>query len=267
MTSFLDASTWTRLAPGAYATTVDSGWSQGRGTFGGLIAASVVRACEETAGVEGGRLRSLHLHLCAPLAVGEARMFAKVERRSLALTFVSCRVLQRGKVVAFGGGSVGTDRAATLDLSTARMPEMAGASAAPVLGDVPLLPPFAKRHVEYRFAWGPPPLSGGERAESGGWIRLREPSPLDAAMAVALLDAWPPAVYTRVKTPHVMGTTALALHIVGELPPAGLPADTPWGLTVHSEHTQAGFSDEVNRLWTPSGELLAVARQIVTLVR
>ena len=247
-------------------TTIDESWSQGRGAFGGLIAASVVRACEAVAG-EVGALRSLHVHMCAPMTAGEARMFAKVERRGVALSFVSCRVLQRGRVVAFGGASIGADRSDLLDASTVAMPDMASADVTPVLGEVPLMPPFARQYLEYRPAWGPPALSSGPVAEGGGWIRLREPSPLDAAMAVALLDAWPPAVYSRVSTPHVMGTTALALHVVGDLPPAGLAVDTPWGVTVHSHHVHSGFCDEVNRLWTPDGRLLAVVRQVVTLVR
>ncbi|MFT4623819.1 MAG: acyl-CoA thioesterase [Myxococcota bacterium] len=267
MSAFLDASKWERTAPGAYTTEVDGAWSQGRGMFGGLIGAAVVRAVEETAGPDSGGLRSLHLHLCAPLRVGQARLFTKVERRGPGLVFVSARVLQGGKVAAFGSGCTGRARDRRLDFADAVCPVMAPASEVVPLGPSPLLPAFAKDHVEYRFAWGPAPLSGGDRAESGGWIRLREPSPLDPAMCAALLDAWPPAVYSRTDQPHVLGTTALAMHVVGELPPRDLPVDTAWGLTVHSRTTHAGFADEENRLWTPSGALLAVARQVVTFVR
>ena len=44
MQNFLEASSWRPVSSGTYAWDVDPHWFQGRGVFGGLQAAAVVRA-------------------------------------------------------------------------------------------------------------------------------------------------------------------------------------------------------------------------------
>ena len=64
-------------------------------------------------------------------------------------------------------------------------------------------------------------FSGADVALSGGWIRFEDPRPFDALAAVAYLDAWLPAPFTRTTTPVRAPTLDYTVHIRDHLPPAG----------------------------------------------
>ena len=52
MSTFWEASSWTRTAAGVYGWEVDPTWAQGRGIFGGLQGAAVVRAMEREVAIK-----------------------------------------------------------------------------------------------------------------------------------------------------------------------------------------------------------------------
>lgn len=266
MQNFLEASTWRPVAAGSYAWEVDPHWFQGRGVFGGLQAAAVVRAMEREVHAER-TLRALHLQFCAPLQAGEAMLYIKRERKGAALTFLSARVVQNDRTILYGTASLGRARKSVLDHKRETLPEMPPAERVP---PIPMagtdMPEFARHFLEYRFCHGSLPLSGSQDASLGGYVRFVDSGPLDAPMAVALLDALPPAALVPATAVRPMGTIAYAVHCMGTLPPPGASEATCWPICVSSDRTSDGYSDETNTLWTPSGELLACARQLVAVV-
>ena len=58
------------LGEGAFEARIREGWYQGRGAFGGLIVALIVRALEALVGDDGRPLRTLTCHFCAPAVAG-----------------------------------------------------------------------------------------------------------------------------------------------------------------------------------------------------
>jgi acyl-CoA thioesterase len=119
------------------------------------------------------------------------------------------------------------------------------------------LPPFGN-HFDYRFTVGAPPFSGAEEALTGGWLRLSEERPLDAALTVALTDSWPPAVFTASTGPLAVPTLDLTVHLRAALP---RPGDWVLG-RFRTRAARAGFLDEDGELWSRDGELLAQSRQL-----
>jgi acyl-CoA thioesterase len=124
-------------------------------------------------------------------------------------------------------------------------------------GTLPGAPLFTE-NFEYRFAFDGPPFQEGEYASTGGWLRLRDGEPLDAALAAAYTDAWPPAVFWRLPTFAIVPTLDLTVHF-RELP-AGY--DDFVLATFDSRREHDGLWEENGELWSRDGRLLVQSRQL-----
>ena len=255
------------LGGGAYAARVDRGWWVVRGPNGGYIAATLVRALEHAVGDPARALRSLTVHYLRPPAEGEARIETVIERAGRTVTTTSARLLQDGKLLALALAAFA--RAGTSpEMHHALPPEVAPPEASAPRGESPI--PIHERY-EQRFAIGPLPMTGprSREARTGGWLRLAEPRPLDAALLVAYADAWPPAVFTTDEIPPSTGgvpTVDLTVHIRTPLPAPGLRPDEPVLVSFRTREVSQGLLEEDGEIWTRDGRLLAHSRQLALLL-
>jgi acyl-CoA thioesterase len=262
---FARASAVARVRDGVYAADLGAGWTQGPGIYGGLSGAVVLRAMAHEA--QGRPVRSLSLQYCAPLPPGPCRIEVTPERAGTGASFLSARVQADDRLQVHAIGAFGTDRPADLDEDHVRPPSVPPPEDVPGFPpDLPGIPTFI-RNWDLRFAYGAPPYSGAASSRVGAWIRPREPEPLDAALALALLDVLPPAILARETRPRPVTTMALHAHFLDAFPRADLPPDAFYWLDVHSLVTRAGHSDEEVRLFDRDGRLLALARQLFVVVR
>ena len=88
------------LAPGRFAWQVPDGWQQGRGAFGGLVLAALLRAMEAVEPDRGRVTRSLTGDLCGPVQPGPAELVVEVLRRGNNLSNLDARLYQNGEVQA-----------------------------------------------------------------------------------------------------------------------------------------------------------------------
>lgn len=263
MGPFEQATTWEAGAFGSFSADIGSEWTQGRAVWGGLLAAGALRSILRFAEGPEREARTLHLHLCAGVQPGPIELLVRAEREGLGLAFYSFRLLQRGKVALLGSATLGRPRDDQLDFDHAERPRLRSwEECPPIPKEHPLLPPFT-RYLEYRSGLGPDPLSGAERAAGGGWLRPIAPTPLDAPLVAAFLDAWPPALYSRLRQPVAMGTLSYLVHFFDPLPAGPAPA---LALTVGADRCVGGWSDETDALWTADGRLLGRAHQAVVAI-
>lgn len=263
--SFTAASAVQRAAPGRYTVEADVTWLQGRGAFGGLIAAWLVRAMEAEVDDPGRPLRALTCELCAPARPGPAEVHVRALRAGLNVTFLTAELRRRERVVARASGVFGRPLPAAASQAAARAPVVPPAAEVPPW-DPPLQLPTYCQHVAHARCVGSEVLSGpGAEAALGGWTRFRAPAPDDAASRVALLDAWPPALLTRLDAPRAVATITMSCHLLGPPGPAVAPG-TPLLVTARSDVTLEGYSDERGELWSPDGRLLATSHQVVGVV-
>jgi acyl-CoA thioesterase len=261
----------TALAPageGAFEARIDPGWFVVVGPNGGYLAAILLRALTLAVGDASRAPRSLTIHYTAPPEAGPARVETRVERRGGALTSASCRLLQNDRLLARAMGAFSRPHPGSYSFREVAPPEVPPPEACPPRPRPPEAPRIAERY-ETRWALGSPPMTGGERALCGGWIRFEEPRAVDALALAAFSDALPPALFSRLADPAIgrgLPTVDLTLHFRAELPLPGARADDFTLCVFRSRLARDGFVEEDGELFSREGELLAQSRQLA-LVR
>jgi acyl-CoA thioesterase len=243
-------------------------WYQGRGVLGGVVAGALARAMAEALprGDRDRPLRWFSAHFCAP-ATGVADLEVTPVRRGRSVSHMRAelrRAGDEGETVAFASATFAGPRPSALRWCSPTMPEVPPPASIAPFRDTPT-PTFAD-HLELRFCRGPAPLSGGDVAEMGLWIRFAEPLVVDVPAALALLDAAPPAAMARLRDFRPMATVALACQFFERLPLAGAAADDHYLLVVRSNVCGDGYAEELDELWSADGRLVALCWQDIALL-
>ncbi|MCR9095822.1 MAG: thioesterase family protein [bacterium] len=262
----------TRLTDGRFEVRIDRGWWIIRGPNGGYIAAILAKAAAATIDDPGRPLRSLTIHFLRPPQEGPAEVEAVVERSGRTVTTVSVRLLQNGKVQAIATAAHAVPRKMEGFIHAA-MPDVPPPSecAPRVRTPTPDGPTLHERY-DQRFTIGPAPFSDEPRtreARSGGWIRLKESRPWDAAEIAAISDAWPPAVFASSDMPETTGgvpTVDLTVHLLNPEALAALAPEAFVLVDFTTRAVQGGYLEEDGEIWSEDGILLAQARQVGVVI-
>ena len=250
----------------SYRVRIDEGWWVGSGPNGGYLAALLVRTFEAAVDDRLRTCRSFTAHYLARPEPGDAVIEVTVERSGRSMTSLSARMTQNGRVLLTALAAFSLPRSGP-EFSDLAMPDvpMPEELSDPVFDDrlpAGAIPVMAERYQQ-RWAIGARPFSGGTEAVVGGWIRLAEPRPVDAAVLASYTDAWMPAMFSRVTGPWGITTVDLTVHI-RSLPPEGYD---DWCLVrFRSVAGEDGFCDEDGMIWTRDGQLLAQSRQLAAIL-
>ena len=192
----------------------------------------------------------------ADIAVREVRVGRRVSTYDAVLT-------QGGKEVAHAVVSTHDwDAAGTFEHTPHAVPDVprpedcADVSALVPAGIVPILDRYS-----YRAPSVPGWLTGAPSGvtESLCWIRAADERPVDALLAGAMTDAFPPVT---AEIGHLASATIqLTVHFRRRPEPG-----TVWALGhVVTRHVVAGYHDEDVELWDEQGRLIAQSRQLAIL--
>jgi acyl-CoA thioesterase len=265
MNPFLTATTWPCITPGRYRGTLDETWYQGRGVYGGVLAASVLRAMRAEVPDTERRPRSLTVHFAAPAVAGPALLDVRVEREGTRVSHLSARVLQADKPVALATATFAASRRESVHYDRSTRPAVPPPSEVEFIPWNPFFPVFVK-HFELAFCHGSMPYSGAEHPRLGGWMRLVEPTLLDAPLAAAYLDSWPPGVLAVVSDPRAAASVDFRIDFFADLPRASAVVGEHHLVTVESTFASDGYTEELRELWTEDGVRLAQCRQLIALL-
>lgn len=251
------------LGDGAYEGRIDDRWWTPRGPLGGYVMAIVMRALTATVDAGDRQPRSVTVHFLRAPRAGPVLVRPVVERRGRSMTTASARLEQDGEALALALGAFSLPWPGPL-LSEAPMPDVeppGGRLAAQPEGPDDGRPPFLDLlTMEGRF--GAMPFSGSDRAETGGWLGLREERQLDALAVLVLADAWFPAPWARLRALAPAPTVELTVHFRAPLP---LPDSLLLG-RFRTRLVRDGFFEEDGELWAPDGTLVAQSRQLALLI-
>lgn len=253
---------------GSFNVRIDRGWWIVRGPNGGYVAAILAKAASAAVADPERPLRSLTIHFLRPPQEGAARVGTVVERVGRTVTTVTARLIQNGKLQALATAAHAVPRKMEgfvhATMPEVLPPEQCAPRSAPADRQ---RPPMHERY-EQRFAIGPLPFDDATKtreALTGGWIRLREPRPWDTAELAAISDAWPPAIFTSSDMPPTAGgvpTVDLTVHILAPEALVSLAPDAFVLVVFQTRAVQGGYLEEDGEIWSPTGQLLAQARQV-----
>lgn len=244
--------------PEGWVASTTEAWTQGRTVFGGLTAALALDAMRAEL-PEPAPLRSLDIFFVAPIPHGPMRIRPRVLRSGRSVTWVEADVLDgegnlATRVTAIFGAARTTGLALALDAPVLATPPEAGIP-------FPYLPgvtPACTQHYDFVFAGGAFPMSGGERGDLEGWVRMKAPGSDPLAALPGLVDAWPPAVLSMGSVPFPASTARWSLHLYDE--PA--PADAWHAYQVTTTRAAEGYATEVATL-SHAGRVIAWSEQLV----
>lgn len=265
MTDFTRLTTPTRVDDTRFEADIPDGWQQGRGAFGGIVLANLVRAIDAADASEERTLRSLTAEITGPVLPGAASIHITRLRTGTGVSTIAARMEQGGEVLAHAVGIRGRTRGGDTDfcdIETPRMPPWRDVP--PIEMALPGGPVFA-RHFEFRVS-GPPPYSSSAEPLASGWIRPRDPGPArDAAYIAACADAWWPAVLARLPSPRPIATIAFTLEIFSDL--AGLDPDAPFFHHARGFVSRGGYTVETRELWGEDGRLVSRNHQTLAIIK
>jgi acyl-CoA thioesterase len=247
---------------GVWSGELADGWATPRGPLGGYVMALMLRAFELEVADPGRSPRSVTMHFLRVPEVGPVEVAATVERSGRSLSTLSGRMTQDGRLVGLALGAYSAPWESPL-LGAETLPDVAPAEAREPVPDLGRgTPPAFTEQLTMQHRFGPPPFSGADSGETGGWLGLREERPVDALAIAVLADAWFPAPWPRLKALAPAPTIDLTIHFRVPLP---LPDCLLLGRFTN-RLVRDGFFDEDGELWSPDGTLVAESRQLALLL-
>lgn len=247
------------VADGTYRGKTSAPYNNMVGPFGGLTAATFVRAIELHPECLGSPV-SLTVNFAGPVAEGEFDISARVVRTNRSNQHWYLELTQGGDVATTATAVFGTRRE-TWDTIEAVAPTVPSPAETP-RGTFPDAIAWAQNY-EMRFVAGA--LSDQESADSTEtlWIRDTPPRPLDFPALTSLSDVFYPRIFQRLGRYVPAGTISLTTHFFA----------TPEDLVSHSDgyilgtararRFHRGYFDQTAELWTEGGTLLATSHQVV----
>ncbi|MGV0835885.1 acyl-CoA thioesterase [Mycolicibacterium thermoresistibile] len=232
------------------------------GPFGGITAATLVRAVEQHPDRLGDPL-AVTVNFLAPLTDGEFEITARAVRTNRSNQHWLLELTQDGTVTTTATAVFGARRDTWSD-TEASMP----AVAPPEEVAVQKFPEFIAwaHNYEMRFVRGATPSEGAEEqpeSTSTLWVRDTPPRPLDYPALTALCDVFAPRVFLRRGRVVPASTVSLTVYFhadAGELGAVG--EDFVLG-TARGHRYVGGHFDQSAQLWSREGVLLATTHQLV----
>lgn len=232
------------------------------GPFGGITAATVLRAIENHPDVLGFPI-SLTVNYAGPIAYGPFDIAVRPVRTNRSTQHWSVELSQNDEVSTTATAVFGLRRP-TWTATQAIAPGAAEPTRLPL---TPLPEHFTWTHnYEMRFVEGAIPEHDGDASESSTstlWVRDNPARPLDYASLTSLCDVFYPRVFRRLGRALPAGTVSMTIYFHAGPEDVAAQHDDYVLATAHAHRFGEGFFDQSAHLWGRNGTLLATSHQIV----
>ena len=261
---FSKAMAMNEVADGRFTAGFDRSWWVVNGPNGGIIAALCLRAAQQCLGVER-TVRTISTHFLSAPGEGNVDIEVTVEKLGRIAGFASVRMTQRARPIAIALVAVGDLEDSLQSWEQRDFPALPSIDETWTMASESPLVPLRQR---WEQLWGVGVPGHSETStiagayEVGGWCRLSEPEPYDAAILTAMADSWVPAIMIHTDLP--VHTPTVELTVQFRVDPGKLElADDSFCASVFRQLSgRNGFLDESGEIWSREGDLLALSRQI-----
>jgi acyl-CoA thioesterase len=263
LSEFERASALKAMGDGTWRGDIPESWQQGRGTFGGLVLALLLRAMEQTENDASRVARALTGDICGPVQPGPVDIRVRVLRRGGRLTNAAAELTQSGQVLAVATAVLSAPQTRVAEGQTAQAPPALRWEEARIAQVGPPFGPVFGQHYVYRNS-GPVPYTETPSPVSDGWIVERTPvSRLDGPALVGRLDAWWPSLLGVLGAPRSVATVSFAAQFFA---PANASTAEPMRYSARALKVSEGFFLETRELWLGS-ELVATNQQTFAILK
>jgi Thioesterase-like superfamily len=251
------------LKPSAAGWKADIGedWSQGRATFGGLVAALGNEAMRQQVAADRP-LRGLNVTFAGPVIAGAVDIDAQVLRVGGAATIAHANLSSANAIAATLTGVYGSARSTSITIAPA-----AAETACPV-EDLPdsFLPaggPSFLQHFRVRWAEGTRPYTSTPLRRSKAYIRHRDCGALTESHVVALIDCIPSPVLQMMSKPAPASSMIWTLELLSH--DYSFAVDEWWRIDTEVSSSVDGYASQTSLISNPAGVAAAYSRQLVAV--
>ncbi|MCO4772832.1 MAG: thioesterase family protein [Deltaproteobacteria bacterium] len=255
--SFDESIAWTTTDDG-WTTTLGSEWMQGRGAFGGIVAAAALKAMRTQVAPE--RLpRTFTTTFLGPVTKEPAHLSVRVLREGRAVSFLEAEILQEGTPRLRATGIFGADRDSIIAAPAppTEVPDPDGFVKFP---HVPGITPDFIQMMDVRWTEGSFPFTGvKDGLTMASMMRFKDGATPGYERILTLLDVMPAPVLQQLDGPRPASSIQWTSHFVR--PDPSTAGDWCF-FRYETVSAGAGYSTTIGKLYGPSGELLAWQEQL-----
>ena len=246
------------------AVTIPENWGQGRATFGGMVAALMYQRIALQVAADRP-VRALMVSFVAPVAAGAIDVRVQLLREGKAASQLQATAYQGDQVCAVMLASFAGERESMVRVEPDTAPAFSAPEEVQPFPFIPGLTPDFTQYFDYRYTLGKMPFMGSTQKEMGGWIKLREESTqaISVAQILALLDAWPPAVFSMLKKPASGSSLTWNISFVDLTEDCS--ASDWWQYLADIQSSANGYSHIDGTLWDKHGKVAVISRQTVSV--
>ena len=245
-----------------FETRIHSSWMQGRASFGGLVAALGVEALQQTLDT-AIPLRTAQVAFIGPVGDGPLRIETRILRQGRNVTSMRADLIQGEQVACTVMACFGASRDSVLSVPAATRPEVKGPDESYNFPRVEGLTPKFLDHFDIRLAEGDRPFTSGKNTHHGIWVRFNDPGPASMAHLIAIADTPPPIPLSMLSAPANGSSLTWSLEFLTD----DIQANAHEWWYVRAELTQCsqGYNQQRYSIWSPSGQAVALANQVMTV--
>ena len=245
-----------------WSAVIGEDWSQGRGAFGGMVAALGNEAMRRLVPADRA-LRALETVFVGPAFPGMVRMQAEILRVGKAVTIACARLWSAEQIAATFTGIYGAPRSTQISLSPEANTGVREVQDLPDSTFPPGKGPAFVQHFALRFAEGSRPFTGLKSRRSIAYIRHKDPAPLTESHVVALIDCIPSPLMQMMTKPAPSNSLTWTLqfqrHDYTFAPGAW------WRMDTEVDSAGDGYACETSVVLDPAGVPAALSRQLVVV--
>jgi acyl-CoA thioesterase len=252
-----------RPADSGFKADIGEDWSQGRATFGGLVAAVGNEAMRRS--VPSDRhLRGLNVTFAAPVVPGVVDIETRVLRVGKVVTIAQAHLISAGSVAATMTGVYGAAR------ETAVVIRPDAPQPAPAVEHLPesvfkpeLGFPSFLQHFELRWAEGTRPFTSTPLNRSKAYIRHCDSGSSTESHVVALIDVIPSPVLQMMSKQVPASSLIWTLEFLRH--DYQFPVDAWWRIDTQVPSSVDGYASQNSVVLNPDGTPAAFSQQLVAV--
>jgi acyl-CoA thioesterase len=244
-----------------WAAVIGDDWSQGRATFGGVVAALGNEAMRRLVPAERP-LRGLEVVFVGPTLAGAVRIEAEVLRVGRAVSIAAARLWSGDKIAATLTGTYGAARSSAITIPAYASTGVARVEDLPAPTSADFGPAFL-RHFDFKWAEGARPFSGSGSNKLKTYVRHTDPAALTESHVIALTDCIPSVILQRMSM--VVPSSSLTWSLQFLRHDYSFAPDAWWRIDAEIDAAAEGYSCESSVVLDPNGTPAVFSRQMVAV--